>query len=229
MADEPEVLREQIRETQESLASKLSTLEDKVVSTVSSTTESVSETVESVKETVAETVENVKDTVTETIETVKRTFDLEYQVQQHPWLMMAGSCAAGFAVGRLLPAATRSAEHFVSHLSSGKPHARFASSTPAAAPQANGSTQGEHEGWLASLAHQFGGELEQVKSLALGALFGLARDWASKNLPGNLAPRVEEVFDNMTTKLGGTRIEGPVISNLQAIYAGRRDAQTSRA
>src|SRR5262249_5691996 len=82
MAEEPEVIREQIRETQESLASKLSTLEDKVVNTVTNTTESVSQTVENVKETVADTIETVKDSVESTVQTVKRTFDLEYQVDQ---------------------------------------------------------------------------------------------------------------------------------------------------
>jgi ElaB/YqjD/DUF883 family membrane-anchored ribosome-binding protein len=225
MADEPEVLREQIRETQESLASKLSTLEDKVVNTVSSTTESVSETVENVKETVAETVENVKEKVTETIETVKRTFDLEYQVQEHPWLMMAGSCALGFAAGRLLPRAVHTAEHFMSHLGEGATHrSRFAGAAPAPSPPPNGSAQGEHGGWFANLAREFGAELEQVKGLALGALLGLARDWATQNLPGNLAPHIEEMVDNLTAKVGGTRIEGPVLANLQSMYAGRKEA-----
>jgi ElaB/YqjD/DUF883 family membrane-anchored ribosome-binding protein len=213
MAEEPEVIREQIRDTQESLASKLSTLEDKVVHTVSDTTESVAETVETVKETVADTIESVKETVESTVESVKRTFDLPYQVRQHPWLMMAGSCAAGFLVGRLLPGATRSAAGWASSLASGT--RRYARpSAPAEAPRANGSTGAEGPGWFERLTHQFHDELEQVRGLAIGAVFGLARDWAKEQLPGNLAPKVEEVLDSITTKLGGRRIEGPVLDNL---------------
>ena len=33
---------------------------------------------------------------------VKRTFDLRYQTQQHPWLMVGGSVMAGFTAGKLL-------------------------------------------------------------------------------------------------------------------------------
>lgn len=226
MAEQPEAIREQIRETQESLASKLSTLEDKVVDTVTNTTESVSQTVENVKETVNDTIESVKESVDSTVQTVKRTFDLEYQVHERPWLMIGGSFAAGFLTGRLLPSAVRTAEDFVSEMRSEAPRTpRFtpAASMPAAqAAEANGSAGGGREGWLSWIAHQFGGELEQAKGLAIGALFGLARDWATQNLPGNLAPHVQEVVDNLATKLGGTRIESPVLENISAIYGDNR-------
>ena len=226
MAEQPELIREQIRETQESLASKLSTLEDKVVNTVTNTTDSVSETVENVKETVADTIESVKDSVETTVRNVKRTFDLDYQVQQRPWLMVGGAFAAGFLTGRMLPTAARTAEEFVSEMTSEEPRTpRYTPPTPAAgarAPESNGAARGEHEGWLGWLAHQFRGELDQAKGLAIGTLFGLARDWATQNLPGNLAPHVKEVVDNLATKLGGTHIESPVLENISAIYGGNR-------
>ena len=210
MAEQPEVIREQIRETQESLASKLSTLEDKVVDTVTNTTETVSQT-----------VENVKETVSDTIESVKRTFDLEYQVQQRPLLMIGGSFAAGFLAGRLLPGAVSTAKEFDSEVRSEVPSApRY---TPAAAARATEPTEPARNGqenWLGWVANQFRDELEQAKGLAIGALFGLARDWATQNLTGNLAPHVQEVVDNLTAKLGGTRIESPVLENLTAIYGG---------
>lgn len=222
MAEEPEVLREQIRETQESLATKISTLEDKVVGTVNNTTEAVAETVESVKETVTETVEAVKETVSETVEsvkekvaetiqTVKRTFDIEHHVREHPWPMMAGACAAGFLTGHLLPSATRSAEEFVSRMSSQERQSR--SQYASSAATSNGDARNGQESWLGSLFHQFHDEIEHVKGVALGTLFGLARDWATQNLPEKLSPHVQEVIDNITTKLGGTRIEEPVMEN----------------
>jgi ElaB/YqjD/DUF883 family membrane-anchored ribosome-binding protein len=223
MAEEqPEVIREQIRETQESLTSKLSTLEDKVVNTVTDTTESVAETVENVKDSVVETFESVKETVQSTVESVKRTFDLPYQTEQHPWLMVAGACAAGFLAGRLLPAAARKAEHLASTLpSEGMRYGR--TSAAPEGPRSNGSAgqQPQGPGLLGRLAHDFHDELEQVKGLAIGALFGLARDWVSQHLPPNMAPQVQDMLDNVTTKLGGTRIEGPVLENVTSLWDSR--------
>jgi len=227
MTEEPDILREQIRETQESLASKLSILEDKVVSTVSDTTDSVTETVENVTEKVAETVETVKDTVEETIESVKRTFDLEYQVRQHPWLMMGGSCAAGFLAGRLLSGAARSGEE-ISTQAAGATTPRASSfNPPEATRRTNGSARPEREGLLTRLDHRCHDELEQVKGLAVGVLVGLARDWVTQNLPKNLAPQIREVIDNLTVKGGGTPIQSPVLESLSSLYGGRKEAPRS--
>jgi ElaB/YqjD/DUF883 family membrane-anchored ribosome-binding protein len=223
MAEQPEVIREQIRETQEALASKLSTLEDKVVDTVTNTTESVSQTVENVKDTVADTIDSVKESVESTVQTVKRTFDLQYQTQQRPWLMIGGSFAAGFLAGRLLPGAARTAEEFVSEERSETPSTpRYSAAAATGAINTNGPARNGQESWLGWLANQFRGELEQAKGIAIGAVLGLARDWATQNLPGNLSPHVQEVADNLTAKLGGTRIESPVLENLTAIYGRNR-------
>jgi ElaB/YqjD/DUF883 family membrane-anchored ribosome-binding protein len=229
MAEEnPEVIREQIRETQEDLATKLSTLEDKVVDTVSSTTESVAETVESVKEAVAGTIESVKETVESTVETVKRTFDVKYQVEQHPLVMMAGACAAGFLAGRFLFGEESSPPRQTSRPAGED----FRSSRPTmeetAAPRFNGSARAEEPGLLDRLTTQFHDELETVKGLAIGALFGLARDWATHHLPPQFAPQVEEMIDNVTTKLGGQRIEGPVADNLTSMWENRGARSESR-
>ncbi len=59
----------------------------------------VRETVEGAQSSVADIVETVKDTVGETVETVKRTLDVQYQVDQHPWLMVGGAALAGYLLG----------------------------------------------------------------------------------------------------------------------------------
>jgi len=91
MASEPEVIHQEIEETRAGLAKKLETLEGEI-----------SETVRSARETVEETIESVTGTVQETVESVKRTFDLEYQMQQRPWTLVAGATVAGFLVGAFL-------------------------------------------------------------------------------------------------------------------------------
>src|SRR5262249_54043362 len=88
MDAEPEVIRQDIEQTRSALTEKLETLEEEVMGTV-----------RNAKETVEETIENVAETVQETVETVQRTFDLEYQMQQRPWVLIGGSVGAGAAVG----------------------------------------------------------------------------------------------------------------------------------
>src|SRR5262249_39701668 len=92
MAEEPDVIRQQIDETRESLTEKLETLEGQVkdaVSTVTDTIETVKSTVEntveSVKSGVENTVETVKSSLSDTVDTVKETFDLSRHVDRHPW------------------------------------------------------------------------------------------------------------------------------------------------
>lgn len=91
MAEEPDVIREQIEETRTSLTEKLETLEGQV-----------RETVQSAKATVEDTLETVKSSVQNTVESVKQTFDLSYQVDRHPWAMTGGSFVVGFLLGNYL-------------------------------------------------------------------------------------------------------------------------------
>jgi len=102
MANEPEVIRQQMEETRSDLQTKLETLEQQVKDTVQEATEAVSDTVATVKETVKETVETVKETVEETVESVKETFNLTRQVQAHPWPAFACATLVGFVGSRLL-------------------------------------------------------------------------------------------------------------------------------
>jgi len=91
-----------MEETRASLADKLETLEQHVVETVTGTTAAVSETVENVKDAVHETVTSVKETVQDSVASVRNAFDISRQMNEHPWLLLSGSVALGYAVGRLL-------------------------------------------------------------------------------------------------------------------------------
>lgn len=67
--------------------------------TVGNITEAVGDTMEHIKEATGEAVESVQSAVSDTIQAVKGTFDLPYQVRQHPWLMVGASIVLGFVVG----------------------------------------------------------------------------------------------------------------------------------
>lgn len=237
MADpSQEVIHHQMEETRAGLAQKLETLEGKVTETVqdatsvvSSTVESVKETVEAVKESVANTVESVKETVGDTVQAVKRAFDLKRQVDQHPWAMLGGSVAVGFLVGRLLPgrssATTPASVPEVSAAATrwptGAANGGYRPAAEAQAPSAAPAAQPREEGWLSGLMERFGPEISKLKGLALGAALGVVRDMVTQVAPEQFKPKVQEVVDSITTKLGGEPIRGPIAEHFREATGSR--------
>lgn len=90
---ETDEMRQEIDCTRSAMADKLEALEDQVMGTV-----------QSAQETVEGSIQMAKDTVA----TVKRNFDIKYQVEQHPWIMVGGCFIAGLALGGLFLRKTRS-------------------------------------------------------------------------------------------------------------------------
>jgi len=222
MPDEPEVIRQQMEETRASLADKVATLEQQVVDTVSGTTSAVTETVANVKEVVQETVASVKGSVQESVESVRQAFDLSRQVDRHPWLFMAGSVALGYCAERIFESDTteateargralrlealegmRQAHNGRGHLSGNGAGERL-------------QQEQRKPGFLEAVASQFSGELDRVKALAVGAGLGLVRDLVASNVPDPLKPRVTEVIDSFTQKLGGEVLQGPLLDTSTA-------------
>jgi ElaB/YqjD/DUF883 family membrane-anchored ribosome-binding protein len=226
MGNEPEeVIKHQMLETRASLAEKLETLEQQVVGTVQSATTAVTDTVESVKEAVQETVAMAKTSVHDTVEAVKDTFDISRQVREHPWLMMGGSVAVGFAGGYLLNRAASSANRAdlggVPSLSSlgarsgpGRDGgaALSRSEERSSAMAASASTR---KGLLTDLGQTFEKELHQLKGLALGTLLSAVRDLVANSAPPQLGPQLAEIIDSATVKLGGQPIKGPLMDRCQ--------------
>jgi ElaB/YqjD/DUF883 family membrane-anchored ribosome-binding protein len=116
MAEEPEVIQEQMEETRSALADKLGALTGKITGTVetvqetventvaniSGTVESVQEAVTQTVEAVTETVENVGETAQVAVENVKEAFNIPKQFDRHPWLFVGGSVLLGFVGGKLV-------------------------------------------------------------------------------------------------------------------------------
>jgi ElaB/YqjD/DUF883 family membrane-anchored ribosome-binding protein len=226
MDEKPDVIRHEIEETRSSLAEKLETLEGQVTDTISSVTESVEETVEKVKSTVSDTVDTVKSSVEDTFESVKRTFDLPYQVDQHPWAMAGCSLLAGMAVGyltggwrgytrrwesRSVPAAPASVRGTpaMSGFGPGGGAGYQAASTPAVPPATR--REPEEPGMLSRLMAPFASEIDKIKGTAVAALMGMVRDSLVRSVPPALAERVHEIMDDLTRRAGGQPIREPVL------------------
>jgi ElaB/YqjD/DUF883 family membrane-anchored ribosome-binding protein len=218
MLDQPEVIRQHMEETRSSLAEKLETLEDQVVDKVTETTTAVADTVESVKDAVEETVETVKETVQESVQAVKNTFDLPRQMDSHPWLFVGASVAVGFLGSRLLDRTvayrrpTASVQDSVSPPRSWNgpstyPAADVLERAAASSPQPPAPAKPT---WLTTVASQLEPEIARLKSLAIGTAIGLARDAVAPSLPEELRPKVIELANDFTAKLGGEVVRGPL-------------------
>lgn len=247
-----ELIRQQMEETRTSLTEKLETLENKVAGTVEEATCAVSETVEAIKETVQETVATVKDSVRDTVSTVKDSveggvttvkgwFDLPAHFEEHPWIMFGGSVAAGYLMDCLLNPAPAEASAVVSPAlasmapsASSMPGMREASHVVGRRHHHNGGSHGSNGGarekrraqepsMMQALMMQFGPEINKLKSLALGTLFGTIREMVAKAVPEHTGHQLKELIDSATEKLGGERIPESDYANWQ-----RRTSTTRR-
>ena len=216
MADEPEVIRDQMQETRTALTEKLEALEQQVSNTVQSATTTVAETVQTVKDTVEDTVGTVKETVQETVSTVKHgirdAFDLPGHVERHPWLAMAGSVAVGYLMGRLLTPdePRRAAPSMPTSFYRPQPE------TPAPAPYHNGANGAEKEkesgeSWMTGLMDTFSEPLGKLKDLGVSAMMALVRDLATRNMPGEIGSRVQTWMDDVTEKMGARPLAEPIL------------------
>jgi len=219
-----ERIQQEMFETRASLAEKLETLEQKVTGTVEQVACVVDDTVEVIKGTVAEakaTVSAVNESVQEGVKSVQESLDISKQVQAHPWCMVAGSVAAGFCLASVLP----------------RGHAEPSRSSLAAAlpPPSNG--VGAHaQHWEdrtqaaqpSSEKSVWAPEIDKLKGLALGALFGAAREMIASSVPGALGQQLKEVIDNVTRKAGGEPIPSSAFAGLlqpRPTYSNRAPAQ----
>jgi ElaB/YqjD/DUF883 family membrane-anchored ribosome-binding protein len=209
MAQEPEVIRQNIEETRSELTRKIEVLEQEVVGSVKDTTAAVAETVENVKDTVENTVENVKDTIQSTIASVKDTFDVRLQTQRHPWAVVGGCVFAGYVVGTMLPSTRRTAPRMVA-----RPTPPMPISTPSPrehVPDRVQSSEPRQPSFLSGVMAQFAPEIEKLKGVAIGAVGAVVREMIKDKIPEGLAPHVQDMIHDVTHKLGGADVHGPIL------------------
>jgi hypothetical protein len=174
-------MRHDIDTTRSAMADKLEALEDRMIGAAQSAQATVENSIQSAKDAVA---------------SVKRTFDLKHQVEQRPWTIVGGCFLAGLAVSLLIP--------------KGRPHA----SKPADAPPVNGNyasggptpqLQAEPPSGPGVL-EPFQEEIDKIKGIAIGYVMGLVRDSIKESVP-QMASKIDEVMNGITTKLGGEPIQ----------------------
>jgi ElaB/YqjD/DUF883 family membrane-anchored ribosome-binding protein len=169
-------MRQDIDCTRSAMADKLEELEERVMGTVHSAQETVENSIQLGKDTVA---------------TVKRTFDLGYQVEQHPWAMVGGSFLVGLGLGSLFLGGRRS-----------RPAAnRLVGNERPLAPRPD-SMSANRQG----IFGRFDEEIDKVKGMAIGYVLGLVRDSIKDAVP-QLASQIDDVMNSVTTKLGSKPVQ----------------------
>jgi ElaB/YqjD/DUF883 family membrane-anchored ribosome-binding protein len=232
---DPEVIKHRMEETRASLTDKLEKLETQVVGTVQGATAAVTDTVEAVTSSVQETVHAVKSTVTDTVESVKESLDITGYVKEYPWLMFGASVAAGFLGGKVFigPPPDRRSGYAARHPEDwGAGAARHggalrAEGLMAAGPADRGDARHAGNGWRGeqaaaparregpgmfhTLTQQFEPEIDKLKGVAIGTLFGFAREMLTRSVTPQLAAQLTDVIDGVTRKLGGEPVRGPLV------------------
>lgn len=210
-----ERIKLEMQETRSALAEKLETLEQKVagvVGTVEDVTTVVSDTVGAIKETMQdtkETVSAVNEKVQESVESVKGFLDVKAHVQEHPWLMVGGSVAFGYCLGVVLEKSTASEVPRIALTGNGRRLENAAATSPAP----------KHGLWDAEIA--------KLKGLALGALFGTAREMIAASLPDHVGHEVKEIIDSVTTKVGGEPIPSSAFADMLERTAPGQSSQSA--
>lgn len=205
MTEKLELLEERVRETVESAKSTVEDIMENVKGTVDETVGAVKETVIDARSTVEGIVENVKDTMDDTVTMVKHSFDLNYQMDQHPWMMLGGSVLVGYLLGG--PGTRSPTRPYRTRRSwTGAEARRSGYSATAVNPDADNQPAAYSQPRMSSLwdsaLGQFREELDMIKGAVIAALMSNVRDMVRQSMP-RIAPQLEKAIDSATTKLGG--------------------------
>ena len=160
----PERIHAEMAATRAALADKIDALEDKVTAKVNA--------------------------VKHAGETMKRSFDLPYQVRQHPWPMIGASVLVGIVLGTVTAGgdSDERRNHGEDRIDEFPRRAYGAeASLPVNLPVKNGF---------------FAEEIRGLKQAAVGALMSIVRNGLRDAFPG-LAPQTDRAVDGITRKLGG--------------------------
>jgi hypothetical protein len=161
---------------------------------------------------------------------VKKSFDLNYQVEQRPWVMLGGSVLVGYLLGSWMSHGASYQQGY-----SEREYSSDDDNVLYAAPMRNGASSDDleenvdtHEKWDASNKYQaprksasyaqprpwsnflgpFQEEWDALKGVALGTLMGTLRTMVRQHMP-TVAPKLEQAINSVSAKLGAEPIDFP--------------------
>jgi len=205
-------IKEHMAETRVSLTDKVEKLEDTLLGTVQETLQSAENVVENVTQTVEQTVETVKESVQGSVEAVRETVQETVHSVRGVLVLCGGRLVGG---ARLWRQDRRQRREASPAAGTGTFSAPMPAAAPARAREPEPPPEAERGSWLGQLGETFGSEIAKLKGLALGATFGLLRDMVTRSVPEEMKSQLTDVFNDVTTKLGGKVIRGPLVDMTQ--------------
>lgn len=198
MADQAELIRQQMEETRTSMTEKIEALEKQVSESVVETAETVAETVHTASETVDKTLE----TVSETIETVTETFNIPAHIANHPWMAVGGSVVLGYLIGSLIPS-----------LRSYAPSAPQPPTPQPPAPQPVAQTETAEQTEQAEpqeeRSNTMQGVIGSLKSLAIGTAVSMVSKTLLNSVPQDMRGGISGFIQDMADRFVGGNATRP--------------------
>ena len=214
MNEKLELLEERVRDTLEETRTAVGDIVDNVKGTVEDTVGAVKETVDGAKSTVENIVENVKETMDDTVTKVKRSFDLRYQVEQNPWLMVGGAVVVGSILGSLInrdegrryssySTDSMHTGNYVADTTGGTGPYSISGEGDGEASQTNSvpSYQDQKQRSWGSALGQFQEEFDVVKGVVTSAVMGTVMKTLQEMIRQNL-PSMTSQFDEAMNRIG---------------------------
>ncbi len=212
---EADQIRKQMANTRCSLSEKLDMLERRVVDTVEGATHAVTDTVETVKESVRDSVHSVQTNL-----------DPIRQADRHPWTTFAICLGAGYAAGKVLEGGLMSPRATVIDQPASWPHPSPSSEASSHASHHNGN--GAASSFVQNIVKPLEPDFRRLKEMGIGLLFGVVRDFLHDVAPEPIRERVHEVVDDVTRRMGGEPVKGPILESLRTKPAEPYDSSCSR-
>jgi ElaB/YqjD/DUF883 family membrane-anchored ribosome-binding protein len=217
--DELEVIREKMKDTQDSLATKIEELESQIRNTVESATETVTSAVDGAKEVVSSVTEGAKevvDKVTETVENVKESLSIRRYVEEYPWASLGVAAAAGFIAAQLLPATRSTSGDYEEALPPASSGSYYPPSPQASSyqPRSSERPSAEESKTWGAVHDVWNTAVSTVEGLAVGTLMSAVKNLVQRSIPQQWKDEVTRMIDEATTKLGGKVMQGNPLEEL---------------
>lgn len=196
-----EVIRAEVSQTCNDLASKIKALEEKVLAPVHKVQDAVHN--------VQNAVQSGVDAVQGAVHTAKERVDsVRDQVSEHPWVAIGAGVVAGMIAGYISAEPSRPLGASRHRSSSGGLRAA-GNGNGASTGNGNGASYGapadaqQNAGMLSGMKGWFAEEFSKFKGIATGAALALARDFLKDQAP-QFSGNIDQFMNDMTHKLGAT-------------------------
>jgi hypothetical protein len=143
---------------------------------------------------------------------VQRTFDLHYQVEQHPWLLFGGATLVGYLLGRGGSGSTSAAV-------STNDTRLSPASTPAASSSESSARPQLQQGMGSGVLDRFKDEIALIEGAVIGVVISTLRDMVKQALLPAASP-IKSVMTKGNAQPSERPVQNPAARSSTAVNGG---------